>query len=453
MKPSTDTFLGRFLLAGVCVILVLLPFHAFLSVWVADFTGHYTLVRLWKEGLLGLLGVAALIVVFRNKSVRTTLGSKDMKIIGLLIVTYIALHGVIGLWAFVTDAVTPKALGYSLISNLRFLMFFAICGVVAIKYGDFFQKHWQKLLLIPAGIVVAFGLLQFLLLPVDFLKHFGYNSSTIAPYIAVDQKIEYARVQSFLRGPNPLGAYLVLVVTALSAVVWAKKKKLYSLPILMSLIVLFGTYSRSAWIGLVAAIALLAAYYVPKNVRKTVIIVAVAVGIVAGGAVVALRDHDTVQNILFHTDETSASATSSNENRAGAITGGMKDMVREPLGQGPGTAGPASVYADETRIAENYFIQIGQEVGVLGLGLFIAINGYIGILLWRIRAQNRLAVILLASGIGLALVNLLSHAWADDTLAYLWWGFAGIAVAGGFTTSKYAREPKIVNRSRSMPKV
>jgi hypothetical protein len=38
---------------------------------------------------------------------------------------------------------------------------------------------------------------------------------------------------------------------------------------------------------------------------------------------------------------------------------------------------------------------------------------------------------LLASLIGISFVNLLSHAWADDTLAYLWWGLAGIAIGTG----------------------
>jgi len=36
---------------------------------------------------------------------------------------------------------------------------------------------------------------------------------------------------------------------------------------------------------------------------------------------------------------------------------------------------------------------------------------------------------LLASLIGLIFVNLVSHAWADDTLAYVWWGLAGIALS------------------------
>ena len=64
----------------------------------------------------------------------------------------------------------------------------------------------------------------------------------------------------------------------------------------------------------------------------------------------------------------------------------------------------------------------------MGLAVFILINVGVGYLLWLNRS-DQLALALFASFIGLILVNLLSHAWADDTLAYVWWGLAGIALA------------------------
>ena len=91
-------------------------------------------------------------------------------------------------------------------------------------------------------------------------------------------------------------------------------------------------------------------------------------------------------------------------------------------------AGPASVYNPKRiRIAEDYYIQIGQETGIVGLGLFLAINICVGLRLWQ-RRSDPLALGLFASFLGLVIVNLFSHAWADPTLAYLWWGLAGIAM-------------------------
>jgi len=100
------------------------------------------------------------------------------------------------------------------------------------------------------------------------------------------------------------------------------------------------------------------------------------------------------------------------------------------LGDGPGTAGPASYYnqGHPVRIAENYFVQVGQETGWLGLALFLLINVGVAALLY-VKRDDPLALSLFASLIGLTLINLFSHAWADDTLAYVWWGLAGVALA------------------------
>ena len=102
-----------------------------------------------------------------------------------------------------------------------------------------------------------------------------------------------------------------------------------------------------------------------------------------------------------------------------------------------GSAGPASVYnSHKVRIAENYFVQIGQETGWLGFGLFIAINVLLGQALWR-RRSDPLALGLFAALLGLSFINLLSHAWADDTLGLLWWGLAGVALAPGILKRKH----------------
>jgi O-antigen ligase len=157
--------------------------------------------------------------------------------------------------------------------------------------------------------------------------------------------------------------------------------------------------------------------------------------VIAGaGLVVVLKDNDRVQNILFHTDENSQAKDSSNETRLNAQKAALQEVVQEPLGRGPGTAGPASQHNDghDVRISENYFLQIGQETGWLGLGLFVGILAVVAKELWQ---RRRIA--LLASLFGITFICLVSHAWADDTLALLWWGAAGILLA-----------PAILNKSK-----
>jgi hypothetical protein len=38
----------------------------------------------------------------------------------------------------------------------------------------------------------------------------------------------------------------------------------------------------------------------------------------------------------------------------------------------------------------------------------------------------RLPEFLLASFIGISVASLTAHAWADDTIAYIWWAIAGL---------------------------
>lgn len=424
----------------VAVIIVLVPFHAFLTVWLSSILGHYTALRLWKEVLLAIVLILAVWLVMRSRPLRRSAWNyRPTRWLIIAIGAYVILHIVLGIVALTQGEVTEKALGYAFISNLRYPLFLIACLVIGFANRTFVQAHWQKLLLWPAAIVVGFGLLQILVLPVDWLKHVGYGPGTIEPYIAVDQKVEFARAQSTLRGPNPLGAYLLLVLVALAAMYMTYKKKLgeITIGILLGLTVLYSTYSRSAWLGLVVALAVLAWLLTKSEKARKIMLVGVAGLVIVGAAMVyVLRDNDYAQNVLFHTDETSQSAMSSNEGRANAILDGVDDIANEPLGRGPGTAGPASVYNDDqVRNAENYFIQIGQEVGVLGLGLFVVLCGLTGFMLWRL-GNNVLAVVLLAGLAGLTLINVLSHAWADDTISYLWWGLTGLAIGAALTNNK-----------------
>ena len=407
----------------VAALLVLMPFYAFLTVWEASAIGHYTAVRLWKEALLCIAFVAAAAMVPLRQSLRRQLRNDGL--FGLL-AGYVAVELIWGVAALLRQDVSLKALGYAWIVNLRFVAFFFTAWVAA--YGsNWLYQRWFKLTVWPAIVVVVFGLLQRFVLPYDFLKHFGYGPNTINPYETIDKKSQYIRIQSTLRGANPLGAYLVAVIPAV-ATKWRQWRNWRWLLLgAATLMVLFLTRSRSAWVGAGAAVLVMVLIYCARW-RKVVLSVLAGMILAAGAAGYTFRNNDTFQNIFFHTDEHSVSATSSNADHLKASRRGAYEVLTEPLGRGPGSAGPASVYNNHpARIAENYFLQVGQETGWLGLGLFLAINCVIGYRLWRNRSDT-LSLMLLAGLIGLSIVNLLSHAWTDDTLAYLWWGLAGIAL-------------------------
>jgi hypothetical protein len=66
-------------------------------------------------------------------------------------------------------------------------------------------------------------------------------------------------------------------------------------------------------------------------------------------------------------------------------------------------------------------------IGWLGLAVFLAILAEVAYLLWQGRKDN-LSLVLFAALLGITFINLLSHAWTDDTLAFIWWGLAALAL-------------------------
>ena len=410
------------------VILFLMPFHALITVWLASIFDHYTAFRLWKEALLALSVLGALYLLATDHKIRFHTLSRRLV---WLILTYILLNVVWGLLALDQGDVSAKALSYGLISNLRYLVFFLVTWSVALRLPRL-RNHWQWLVYFPAIGVVVFGLLQIFVLPTDFMRHFGYSEATIPVYETVNSNQDYVRIASTLRGPNPLGAYLVIPISLVTVLMLRKGRNWrYALFLAAAAVVLFFSFSRSAVIGaLLSVVVILFLSHLSRKSQK--IALGVVGGLVAIGLTftVALWNNPHFQNFVFHTQDQSQIKISSNDARERAITKGIKEVWEHPLGGGPGTAGPASVYNQnrESRIAENYFVQIGQEVGWLGLAMFILINLGVGALLY-VRRGEALALSLFASLVGLTLINLVSHAWTDDTLAYVWWGLAGVAMA------------------------
>ncbi len=434
MKYSAPVRLVTLLSWLVTAVLVIVPFHAFLTVWASNLVGHYTLLRLWKEFLLVPIVLGAFYILLSDKAIRNKLFSLGITKLILVYASLLITNGVIFL---ARHQVSTKAMWYGLLVDLRFLIFFLATLVLASISGQL-VKNWRKILFFPAMVVAVFAIIQYLILPYDFLKHFGYGNTTISPYETINYNLNHIRVASTLRGSNSLGAYLILPISVLAASLFAQNSGRRDKAMLgFGLALALGfSFSRSAWLGAMLSV-LLVAWYSFKSLKTRELIGWWLAGalILASLLVFGLRNNLSFENAVFHTDRQSKIALNSNQGHSAAFKSAVKDIVHQPLGSGVGSAGPQSVYNNKpSRIAENYFLQIGQEAGVLGMLLFIAICLALAKLLFDNR-KDSLAIAMLASLIGLSLVNLLSHAWADDTLAYVWWGMAGICLAPAIITS------------------
>lgn len=428
MKASALKYTVLSWVSGLTMaVIALLPFHALLTVWGASLVGHYTALRLWKEILLGLAIIGVLFLLATDHKIRSHTLSRRLV---WVILAYAALNLVWGLLALQQQDVTAQALGYGLIVNLRFLAFFLVTWAVALRLSRM-RLRWQRLVYWPAAAVVLFGLLQIFILPDDFLRHVGYSAATIPPYETINNDPDYVRIASTLRGANPLGAYLLIPISLLAVLLLRSGRHWRHAALLVgaSLVMAF-SFSRSAWLGALIAIAtILLLSLRSRRAKQLWLAIGGGVLLLAVLLTVSLRHHPHFQNVFLHTESQSAIENTSNDDHIEALESGLQDMRDDPLGSGPGTAGPASVHNDgQTRLAENYFLQVAQETGWLGLILFLLINLGVGALLF-VRRRDPLALSLFASLLGLTFINLLSHAWTDDTLAYVWWGLAGIAMA------------------------
>lgn len=421
----TTTKLATVLIAAV---LVVVPFHAFLTIWLSTAVGHFVWLRLWDEALLSILAILAVVWLIRDARLRANLRAS---LVVRLMVAYAALTIVLGAVALVHQQVSPMALLYAFIINLRFLVWFVVVWLAA-QRSEWLRTHWQRLAFWPLGVVVAFALLQFFVLPHNFLSHFGYGPQTYVPYITINQDDPTIRVQSFLRGANPLGAYLAALLPLVAASLVLTRRQWSKWLLAMGAALALGaTFSRSGWIG--ATIGLVAVLFWRAESRLQRLRIGIGLGaillaLLAG--LVTLHSNVAVQDAVFHVSSESTALVTSNEGHVASLTESTQTILANPLGFGPGAAGQASWYnaGHPIRNTESYYLQLGEEVGVVGLLLFMVLLVAVGYELWC-RRSDWLALGLLAGLLGLAVVAQIAYAWTDDTLAYVWWGLAGIALA------------------------
>ncbi len=455
VTKSDRAYLVRVLKWGIIALLILMPIQAVIVTWIRSLSPSLDIVLAWKELLLGVLCIPALLLVSSDPKLQTYL--KRSPIIRL-IALFSGLH--LALWIAHSDEPLARLTGVAF--NLRFLVVFVLATIV-VFYEKIEVSKLVRILLVPASIVVIFGTLQAVILPHDVLRHVGYGNDTIRPYLTVnEQRPDLVRINSTLRGPNPLGAYLLVPLGVVATFLLARKKtsglsqKQLGAFMILGLLTLSATYSRSAWIGAASMLAVTAWVVMNGRLTKRSVVSIGAVMLLVGAVGITVRNNHYVQNLIFHTDS-SINRPSSNQGHLQAFRTGLDDIVSHPLGRGPGVAGPAARRLAFTNpsTSENYYLQLGQEVGILGILIFAGIILLVGLSLWM-RRDNPLALGLCASLIGLSVVGLFLHVWADEDVAYIWWGLAGFAMvlprtsSGGILKTSWTKSKQSVRRRSSV---
>ena len=190
---------------GLYAVLFLIVLHAPVIVGLGSLLPDFaTPIKAWKELALGVLAILAVIMATRRGLWRQLSKSRLLQ----LCLGFIVLHLVLAL--ALGGEVSSVVVG--LIIDLRFIGMFMLMYLLVVLQ----PKATTRMLGVVAagaGVVLGFGLLQITVLPDDLLSGIGYSRQTITPYTTIDSNPDYVRINSTLRGPNPLGALAVVYGT------------------------------------------------------------------------------------------------------------------------------------------------------------------------------------------------------------------------------------------------
>lgn len=411
---------------GSQFLLAYMPFHIFLSQWLSLLTGGLEAWKIGKDVLLLTLVLFTICLVFLQGK-----ATSFFKILVGAAVLYSLLH--LGLWAAHTDLYERTAM-LGTIYNVRSLGFAVLGAGAVLLLSKFAFSSLIKLVIGVSTAVTALGLIQYFL-PSDILTHVGYSLERgVRAAFFIDDNPLFPRIMSTLREPNALGAYLILPAILLSLLVFRVKNgnKRYILGGLLGLhlIAIFLTQSRSAWLALLVSLTLAFFWqhreWFTQFIKRFWYVWAALVVVIVAGAVL-LRDTTFFQSYVIHSNKAEqVQDLDSNDYHTLLVKQGLEGVRDQPLGHGPGTAGIVSIQnPDGGQLTENYYIQIAYEVGIAGLALFVAVNAWLYIRIWR--RKDYIGVALCAAFWAYFVTNMMLHTWSNEAVAAQWWILAGMA--------------------------
>lgn len=421
--------LRRISLWAALTLLIYMPFHVFLAQSLSLLTGGLEIWKIGKDVFLAIVVVFTICLVWQQR----VWDRLFLWLVGLTAV-YLFVH--ILLWWLNSNTYQESAL-LGIVYNTRLPAFLVLgYGAMRLYPGKFAFSSIVKLILVVSTIVAGLGVVQYFL-PSDILTHLGYGLERgTRPAFFIEDNPDLPRIMSTLREPNALGAYLILPAAALLTLLFKEQKPrvryMFALSLVLHLTAIFLTFSRSAWLGAALALGLVVWWRFGRIVLhwlRRFWPVAAGLVLVILGLAVALRDTAFFQRYIVHSEPTEQVADlDSNDLHLLLAKEGLEGIADKPFGHGPGTAGLVSIRNPEGgQLTENYYIQIGYEVGVIGLAVFVALNVLVYIRLRRLNSD--FAAVLGVSFWAYVLTNMLLHTWSNEAVAAQWWLLAGFVLA------------------------
>lgn len=429
--------LKRLPLTGLFALLAYMPFHIFLSQWLSTFTGGLSVWKVGKE----VVTMALVVVCFGWVMYKRVHRRAPYLTFVFLSLAYTLLHVLL---YFSNHDTSLRVAALATVYNSRLLWYLIIGMSAALLFPrELNPGKLAKIVLLISSIVVGLGLVQHAL-PRDTMTHFGYSLARGArPAFFIDDKPDLPRIMSTLRDPNSLGAFLIVPIMILTVYFlddrYSKRRQLIGGLIGLHGLALFLTFSRGSWLGatLGASIIIVLRFrrqLGPWLARQWPLVVGAV--LLFGSLTLMLRHQYVVQNVLVHSDK-DTKQIDSNGLHFELAKNGAKGIIKNPLGHGPGTAGIVSIQnPDSELLTENYFIQIGYEVGFIGLAIFLFTLAFVERQLRHIKSDN-LSLALWAAFWSYLVMAMLSHLWTNEAVSAQWWLLTGVVIGSSATVRKH----------------
>lgn len=401
-------------------MLFILPLHAFGSVLLnygyglADFFGTAVIVSMWKEFVIIILTLLLVVkFIFQKKITK-------FDVLDKLILGYV-LFGIF-------HAILLKINFSQVVWGARYdYMFLWILFIV--RHFDFSKEQIKKAFkaVVFGGLVsLVLGYIIHYFIKPENMTMFGFRNDWSTWYpgqsLAFCQRLEnqeLCRMSGTFAGPNQLGAYLVVLIPILC--MWRKevterinqtslKRGIPALFIFLAFYALIQTYSRGALIGVMVAMLILFTYQCSfwKRIKKKHVLFGL-IGVFA----VAMTLMLTIGDTLIRPESTSG--------HIAAWMIGLRKMFAHPLGLGLGSAGPASYRFANPIIPESWYLQVGVELGVVGLALFFGV--LVTLAKKLIRSKH---IIVLSSFLGVLTIALFLHTLEDSAVSITLFSLIGL---------------------------
>lgn len=428
--PRADQLTGHltpWLSNGLAFLLAAVPFHAFAVTVLGHEFGHQLIIASWKEVLqFGIIAGVLVLAVFNHNWRWLQRGTNRAFLIAIGF----------GLLA----SCLGQGFGVSWLAGVKTTVLPLVLFIAVQPLAEHFtDRRLARLILIPALVVAGLAILQFLIVPTDFLTSVGYNGTTILPYQGVHPGFDVARAFSTLGGPNQLGAYLILPATWLLfrglSEPLRQARIISSIGFVTVLTGLALSFSRSAILGLVTALIILFALYVPVRWRWAVFVLTGLAGWLAWVFIMQIVSSSGTawSSFFLRGSLLSTGIVGGDSGHVQSILNGVQGIIDHPLGLGLGSAGPASFFRPQPNLTENWWLQIAFELGIPGL--LAVLTGWVLMFKHWHTHLDQLDRILLATMSGLAVSSLFLHTFGDSTLAIITLALAGL-VYGRHWSSK-----------------